>query len=306
MKILALEKDVFLQDSFVALGTFDGLHVGHEQVIRQIFTDVCLVPTVLSVLPDVSLESLITLREEKEILLQKMGVAVYVPTPLSCIRNLSPEEFFERILVKRLKAKKIACGFNFRFGKNAAGDTALLAKLCKQHGIELFVCPAVCQDGETVSSSRIRTALQAGDILSVTRLLGRNFGFCLPVIEGNRLGNQLGFPTINQQIPGSMVPPKFGVYGVSVTIEGKSYAGVCNVGVRPTVGDLTAPMAETHILDFAGDLYGKTVDVRFLFFVQAEKKFGSLSELKTAIGQDSAWVREHVKQDKEGLWHENF
>ena len=304
MKVFSLEKDGNLENTFVALGTFDGLHQGHEKVIATTLSDPLLTATVLSVLPQKKEDSLLTLPQEKVNILEKMGVAVYLPTPLTALQHLSPEDFVKDILVKKLGAKKVSCGFNFRFGNGAEGDTTTLANLCKEYGITLTVCSAMTDGTQPISSSRIRTALKQGDLTTVTRLLGRPFGFCFPVCEGNRLGNQLGFPTINQQLPKEMITPKFGVYAVEVTVEGQVFAGVCNIGLRPTVGDLTAPLAETHILGFDGDLYGKEVDVRLLSFLRGEKRFENLDHLKEAIRQDALQAEAVVKRNRKEQIHE--
>lgn len=271
----------------VALGTFDGLHKGHQAVIHAI-TDRALVPTVFSVLSPPNKECLLTLPREKEDILASMGVEHYIPAPFHAICHWTAEDFFITFLKKRLKAKAIACGFNFRFGKHAAGDTAVLEKLCKTHHIELTVVPPVLEAGQPVSSTRIRSALLEGKTDQAAALLGRPFGFCLPVLHGKQLGRTLGFPTINQALPANFLKPRFGVYAALVTVQGKVYPGVCNIGLRPTVETTAAPLAETHILNFHGDLYHQEINVRLLSFLREEQKFASLEQLQAAIAQNAA------------------
>ena len=277
-------------NTFVALGTFDGLHLGHQAVIRTATTSPDLIPTVLSVIPPNRRDSLLTDGQRQEILSQ-MGIQQFVPAPLEEIRHLTPEEFFEEVLVEKLHAKQIVCGFNFRFGKNAAGDTQILQALCHRHQIRLTVIDAVQYQGQAVSSSRIRTALKQGDLALANTLLGRPFSFSGIVSVGQQLGHTLGFPTINLPLPEDMIVPKKGVYAATVTHHGHTYQGVCNIGRHPTVGSLTAPLAETHILNFDGDLYCQPVDLQLIHFLREECRFDSLEQLKAAIADDVAHTR---------------
>ena len=162
---------------------------------------------------------------------------------------------------------------------------ALLRSLCQEAGVELYVVPPVEDGGEKVSSTRIRKAVEAGDIPTANRLLGRPFGFSLEVIHGNHIGTGLGTPTINQAIPEGFVLPKFGVYASWCRVGGEYFYGVTNVGVKPTVGS-DRVLAETWMPDFQGDLYGKRVRVFLLEFLRPERKFHSLDELKAAIREN--------------------
>ena len=271
----------------VALGTFDGLHPGHQAVIRAAVAS-GLPATVLSVLP--SGVRFLTTDEERRRLLAQMGAAAFIPLALDEIRTMSPRAFFNEVLLARFGAKMLSCGFNFRFGQNAAGDTDLLARLCAEAGVRLAVADPVTQNGLPVSSTRIHNALAAGDMPTANALLGRPFGAALPVIHGNRLGHTLGFPTINQAWPDELALPRFGVYAVTVTVKGVTRKGVCNLGVRPTVGS-DRVLCETHVLDLQEELYGQTADVRLLAFLREEKAFASPAELQAAIAADVAAVR---------------
>ena len=168
----------------------------------------------------------------------------------------------------------------------ARGDVALLRHLCCQAGVELYVVPPVTDSGEKVSSTRIRKAVEEGDIPMANRLLGRPFGFSLEVIHGNHIGTGLGTPTINQAIPEGFVLPRFGVYASWCRVGGQYFYGVTNVGLKPTVGS-DRVLAETWLPEFSGDLYGKRVWVFLLEFLRPEKKFASLEELKAAIQENA-------------------
>ena len=166
----------------------------------------------------------------------------------------------------------------------------LLRELCQKHGVGLTVLPPVSEDGEKISSSRIRRAVEGGDIPTANRLLGRPFGFQLEVIHGNHIGTGLGTPTINQALPENFVRPRFGVYAAWCLVEGSPYFGVCNIGVKPTVGS-DRVLAETWMPEFSGDLYGERVRVELVEFLRPERKFDSLEELKAAIQANGEQAR---------------
>ena len=199
------------------------------------------------------------------------------------------------MLFETCAARRLCCGEDFRFGRGARGDTALLQTLCDRRGVELTVVPPVKEGGEKVSSTRIRAAVEAGDISLANRLLGRPFGFSLEVIHGNHIGTGLGTPTINQAIPEGFVLPRFGVYASWCRVGGEYFYGVTNVGVKPTVGS-DRVLAETWMPEFQGDLYGKRVRVFLLEFLRPEKKFGSLEELKAAIQTNGEQAKEVAAQ----------
>lgn len=197
----------------------------------------------------------------------------------------------QEVLFARLNARRLCCGADFRFGRGKAGDAALLERLCAQAGAELAVLSPVELDGEKISSTRIRQAVSAGDMPQASRLLGRPFGFTLEVIHGNHIGgSKLGTPTINQALPEELIFPRFGVYAAWCQVEGERFYGVCNVGIKPTVGS-DRVLAETWMPDFAGDLYGKEIQVELVEFLRPERKFDSLEELKAAIKKNGEQAR---------------
>jgi riboflavin kinase/FMN adenylyltransferase len=179
----------------------------------------------------------------------------------------------------------VSCGENFRFGKGAAGDTAALRHLCGDSPA-VEVLPLVILDGAPISSSQIRAAIRAGEMERANRLLGRRFTIDFEVVHGRQLGRTLGTPTINQPFPEGFVEPKFGVYATLATAQGREYAAVTNVGVKPTVGS-DRVLAETYIHGFSGDLYGQSVRVSFLRFLRPERKFEGIEALREQIVRDS-------------------
>ena len=276
----------------VALGNFDGMHIGHRAVIdaTRVFGGRGLTPLValfdvhsLQAL-DGSAPPMLILPEERDSLLSAAGVAAF-EIGFSEIRDMSPEEFFESILVKRLGAGAVVCGYNYRFGRGASGDAEMLKRLCGRYSVECVTVPRVCVDGKTVSSTNIRKAVAGGDIKTANKMLGRPFGFSAEVIHGDARGRELGFPTANQLIPEKLIVPKFGVYSSTVTVDGDTFRGITNIGRRPTVGtDIV--LSETHILDFDRDIYGSRMDVRLKSFLRPEIKFSSFNELVKQINND--------------------
>ena len=205
--------------------------------------------------------------------------------------SLSCEEFFEKVLIGELCAVGVVAGFDFRFGKNGSGDAKTLARLSKRYGICCEIVDAVTYGGEAVSSTRVRELLEAGDVGRASELLGHYHCIISEVTHGRNLGSEIGFPTVNQTIAQELGIPRFGVYVSRVTIDGKFFCGVTNIGIRPTVSEGEAPRAETFILDFSGDLYGKTIKVELLHFLRDERKFSSVAELSERIALDVSDAR---------------
>ncbi len=300
MKIVrSLEEMGETAPSSLALGAFDGLHRGHMAVIGR----ACapgeggrrLQPAVFTFSRSPAGNSAVLTGRDKERLLEDAGVEVLYSLEFSQVKDWEAEAFVEQVLFETCAAQRLCCGEDFRFGRGARGDTALLQTLCDRRGVDLTVVPPVKEGGEKVSSTRIRAAVEAGDISLANRLLGRPFGFSLEVIHGNHIGTGLGTPTINQAIPEGFVLPRFGVYASWCRVGGEYFYGVTNVGVKPTVGS-DRVLAETWMPEFQGDLYGKRVRVFLLEFLRPEKKFGSLEELKAAIQTNGEQAKEVAAQ----------
>lgn len=286
----------------VALGNFDGLHIGHMAVINAakemaerngakpcalIFTE-----HPLSILTKKAPVTLFTENIRNEIL-DEIGVEVF-NLDFKSLMNMTPEMFFDKIVVEMMGAVGVCCGFNYSFGKRGAGTPDLLRSLCEARGIEFYMAPETDYRGEPVSSTRIRAAIEKGDIEDANEMLGRAFTYRQLVVDGDKRGRLFGTPTINQYLPSELVEPKHGVYMSKTFVDGKEYYSVTNIGVRPTVG--TGPVSsETYILDFSGDLYGKYVNVALLRYIRPERKFSSVEELMDQIKRDAETVREWAK-----------
>ena len=221
-----------------------------------------------------------------------MGTKRVILQPLGEIKEMPPREFVTQILVKRLNAGFVCCGYNFHFGKNGAGDSEMLSELCEESSVVCEICPPVCVNGEPVSSSAIRKKIESGDVKGANALLGYDYTIDFEVVSGRRLGRILGTPTINQLLPEDFVKPRYGVYASYVLIDGKRLPGVTNIGIKPTLGGTDAPVCETWIMDYDGDLYGRNIETSLLHFVRPEMKFAGLNELKEQILADGKKSRE--------------
>lgn len=278
----------------VALGFFDGLHKAHKSVLAEALKHKKegLIPAVIlfdkhprKVLYGDDVPLLLQSEKRDEILTSLGFRCLYVS--FQDIMNMSPEEFVDEILIKKFGAGAVISGYNYRFGKNGSGDSKILGELCEKKGIHVTVCPEYTEDGCKVSSTEIRRLIERGEIEKANSLLGFSFSFSSDVFSGDKRGRTLGTPTINQYFPEGLIVPAFGVYAVRVYFDNKEYKGVANIGCRPTFGKSTV-RCETYIIDFSGDLYGKTVEIAFCHFIREEKRFSSADELTAQITKDVA------------------
>lgn len=279
----------------VALGLFDGVHLGHRAVIDAALAqrENGLTATVFTFEPECVLRKsggssgYIYTRTEKEILLrEQIGVDDIVSPPFEQLCSLSGEKFTREVLSGQLNAAYVCCGDDFRFGRNAACGARELTDYGRRYGFAVEVVSPVEYGGSAVSSSRIRELLQSGDITAANELLGSAYFINATVTDGNHIGRTIDFPTINQEFAEGQLVPRYGVYSTHANVGGRVLPSVTNVGVKPTVGGVDRPLAETHIIGYSGDLYGKNVDVCFSGFIRPERKFGSLDELKAQIAAD--------------------
>ena len=288
------------QPTAVALGTFDGLHPGHCRVIDAAVAAEGLEPAVFT-FRDVPAASFgrhvpkLLDDSEKTRLMGERGVQTVFLMNFADVRYMQPEDFIDYLLLEKMNAKYVVCGFNFHFGAGGRGDVAMLRERCAAAGVTVEVIAPFEMEGAPVSSTRIRKCVEAGDMEETARLLGRRFGYAFEVIHGRKLGRTIGIPTMNQRMPEELIVPKFGVYASVVYCGGAPYLGVTNIGVKPTVGS-DYVNSETWIPGFSGDLYGQSPRVELLSFIRPERKFGSLEELQQEILENEKQARKIALQ----------
>lgn len=286
--------------SAVALGAFDGVHLGHRALLRTALTRAraagleavaCTFdPHPMEVLQPERAPRPITTLDERLALIGETGVdAVVVLAFTRELASIEPEAFVKDVLLGRLRAREIVVGYNHRFGRGARGDARLLQDLAARLGFQAHVVPPMTVDGAAVSSTEIRAALQRGDVTTAARDLGRPYAIAGQVTAGAGRGRTLGVPTANIESDRPVLVAR-GVYRGRTHVDGRSHATVVNVGVRPTFGETTLAV-EAHLLDFTGDLYGRRVRLDLLDRLRDEMRFPSVDELKAQIARDIAAVR---------------
>ncbi len=281
----------------LTLGVFDGLHLGHQLIVRTVVerARACgAVPTVVTfdphpraVLHPESAPPLLQTFDQKIEALGVLGVeqAIVVRFTEEFAR-VRAEEFLRDVVRERLQAREVYLGRGFAFGYEREGDITLLRRASERLGFHADEVPEVCLRGRRISSSRIRELLAGGRVNLARRMLGRPYGVEGRVVRGAERGRTLGFPTANLR-PENRVIPRGGVYVTATLIEGRWRRSVTNVGTRPTFERDAEPSVETYVMDWSGDLYGDVVRVRFLHRLRDERKFASLEELKTQIARDA-------------------
>ncbi len=280
------------QKTAVALGLFDGVHVGHRAVLQQVVKTPYL-PAVFTfstdgVRPTAKQEGCNILTDDMRVeRLFDCGIRQVQMPAFETFRHLSAEAFFKTVLIEHMNAAALFCGADYRFGKGAAGDVHTLCRLTEAYGVTVTVLEDVVEGGVRVSSTRIRQALKEGKMETANMLLDVPYTVTGPVIYGRQLGRTIDCPTINQAFPKEICQPRYGVYLARVYLDGEWYGGVANLGVKPTV-EGQEPLLETHILGVEGDLYGKQVTVQLLSFLRPEQKFDGIATLSAAIHGDIA------------------
>jgi len=287
----------------VTIGNFDGVHLGHQALIRRVVEEARVLRTT---------SALITFHPHPQSVLRSHQVPILTSLRLrlrlfeqlgldqACVvaftrefAQIEPERFVDEYLLRSFQLKKLIIGYDFAFGRNREGTAEVLMQTAHQHGFGFEVFPAVTLGDGTVSSTRIRGFLQAGEFGHAARLLGRRYSILEPVVEGRKQGRLLGFPTLNQ-VPEELLPLPFGVYAVQARAGEQLLGGVANYGIRPTIGGSTQPVLETHLFDFAGDLYGQLVEVFPLKVLREEHRFPSLDALKVQIAKDRDAARTYL------------
>lgn len=282
----------------LAIGVFDGLHIGHQEVVRHAIdwgnqhggstVVVTFDPHPVRVLRPERAPKLIASLRHKERLLENFGVSNLLVIPFDeDFAQISAGDFLHDLLSAcGEKLGLISVGRNWRFGNLAAGDIDLLESFGKTHGVEINGVAPILHDGAPVSSTRLRAAITAGDFETARQLLGRDYTVLGEVERGQQLGRKLGFPTANLAIESEQLPPN-GVYAVRSTLDGKSLPGVANLGFRPTVEKgRNRPRLEVHLIDFEDEIYGQDLEVSFQKLIRPEQKFESVDALREQIGLD--------------------
>ena len=272
----------------LALGTFDGVHRGHRAVL-DLPENCKKIAVTFRQLPKTEdgVKALMTY-EEKCRVLREIGIDEVVGLDFGEVCHTGAEDFLH-FLKERFSPSFFSCGFNYRFGENAAGDPAMLADFCRKHQIELLLRKPVLVGETVVSSTMIRSLIAQGEVERANTLLTVPFSFSAEVIHGDARGRTLGFPTVNQLYPEELVPPRFGVYQSEVVLGEKRYAAITNIGIRPTFA-VDYILSETFIDRFSGDLYGKKVRVNLFRFVRPERKFSSAEELRRQVEEDKKLI----------------
>lgn len=299
--------------SVVTPGNYDGVHLGHRALVEKArelagratpkLTVKALTfdPHPMQLMAKDRAPPLLTSPERRAELLRGAGAdEVVIRTFDEAFASLSPQAFVDQVLVGELGARAVVVGHDFRFGARRAGDAQVLTELCAAHGIQVATLPPVTLEGQIVSSSQVRAALARGDVELAARMLTRVHDVTRRVVTGAQRGRTLGFPTANLELEGFMVPAD-GVYAVVARVldgsaEERSvlHAGVANLGERPTLR--AGRSLEVHLLDFEGDLYGKTLRVGFVARLRGEQKFPNVDALRAQIAQDVVAGRDAVKQ----------
>ena len=292
--------DFHEKETAVALGTFDGLHIGHQQILNNAKeSGLPVVAYSFANIPAAyfgrQIRSLMT-KEEKIGGFRDFGVDYLMLVPFDeQIMNMSARDFLD-FLYYKLNARVISCGFNYTFGRKAEGNPEFLETYCREKGIRAVIAEPVMMGENTVSSTHIRKALTDGDIRLVNSMLGRPFSVSGIVAHGKKLGNTIGFPTANIPFLEDKIAPMFGVYTTCANVGGTMYPAMTNVGVRPTVEQTDQPNSETYIIGYDGDLYGKKLRIEFLDFIRPEIRFGSIEELQNQLKKDEKTALQTYKQ----------
>jgi riboflavin kinase/FMN adenylyltransferase len=291
-------QELFFSASSVALGIFDGVHLGHQSIIKAAQQEALergLSSVILTFenhprsLTINNSPSLITDFQTRLKLFKELGIDYVLAIKFSLeIMNMSPDEYLRSYLLGILNAKSVSVGYDHHFGKNRSGNVEFLKEFCKENGLSLTIKEAFKIDGDLVSSSRIREQLSTGNIKEANKLLGRNFTLRGTVIHGDGRGKELGFPTANLKISDELIKPKVGVY---LAIANKHQCLV-NIGYRPTFSDKQEISIEAHLLDFTGNLYNAELELEFIDKIRDEKKFSSKEELIKQIKEDINFTKD--------------
>ncbi|MDR1531118.1 MAG: bifunctional riboflavin kinase/FAD synthetase [Clostridiales bacterium] len=309
MLVLHTDTDVFCgKESAVAIGNFDGLHIGHMRLINEL-TDCARKASLQSVIftfnphPRAALVSetaphnlapgtefsLILTPPEREFILSGAGIDVLLEYNFAALADLTPEDFVRDVLAARLRCREVFVGCEHRFGRGKTGDSALLKALGRKYGFNVHVVPNLTADGVKVSSSAIRRLVAERRFEDARRLLGRPYFVMGRVEHGRQMGRKLGFPTVNILPPPAKLLPPNGVYLTATAVKGQMYQSLTNIGFSPTFENAGHKL-ESHLVNFSGNVYGETVTIYFLKWLRDEVKFNSSDELAAQLRDDLSRV----------------
>lgn len=299
----------------IALGFFDGVHLGHAALLER----VAEVSRALGAVPsavtfdkhpeDVILGKphvpLITSPADRAALMRRLyGISDVIVAHFDTrMMHMPWQDFVEEYLVRECGAVHLVAGHDFHFGYMGAGDPRRLKSLCAARGIGCDIIPKVEREGITVSSTYIRSLLAQGELERVNQFLGHPYCLSGVVAHGKHLGSSLGFPTVNLSFPAGVMTPALGVYAARACFDGRSAMAVTNVGVRPTVEDGGQVNAEAYLLDFQGDLYGRQLRLDFYRFLRSERKFPSLEDLRREVMHNAAQTRAYFEEESHARDH---
>jgi len=294
--------------SVITLGNFDGIHLGHQELVRMVIRRareingqsmvVTFRPHPLKVLAPETCPPLISIYEEKIQLFEKLGIDVLVKIPFSLLfAEMTPREFVKGVLCDILGAKDIFVGYNYRFGKGREGTTQTLKQMGREFGFNVHEVEQISLDGEVISSSKIRQFLKDGEVEHAARLLGRPYAITGIVIKGDSRGKTLGFPTANIASKHSIIPSN-GVYAVKLLARERCLDGIVNIGVRPTF-DTKSLAIEVHVFGFNEDLYGEEITLFFIRRIREEKKFETAEALIGQITRDISTAKDILSESPE-------
>lgn len=299
--------------SVVTVGTFDGVHRAHREIVREVVhraqainarsVVITFYPHPRDVVGTGEPVRLLTTIEERTSLLGELGVDVLLVVPFTYeFSRQTPQQFYVRYVVKGARAAEVVVGYDHMFGRDREAGVEEVISIGKSFNFSVFAVHPLSVDGEVVSSTVIRTALESGDVARAGKFLGYPYSVSGKVVQGDGRGKELGYPTANiVPISARKIVPGRGVYLVNVNHPGGRYFGLMNIGVLPTIGEGRAETLEVHLLDFTGDLYGETLTVTFLERLRDEQKFASVQELIDQMGRDKDESLRYIAGQKKRL-----
>lgn len=293
--ITNLDKVKLSYASAVAIGKFDGIHLGHRQLLGEIIAkkQEGMKAVVFTFNPSPSVlfskikEKELTSMEEKRRIFEGLGIDILVEFPLTYETAATPkEDFVEDILVQKLNARFIVAGTDLSFGKNGEGNSNFLIEESKKYGFGVEIIDKISYKGEIISSTLVRKAIAEGDVKKAHFMLGSPYFVEGIVQKGNQIGRTIGFPTVNIMAEEEKLLPPNGVYKTEVIVEGRIFEAITNVGCKPTVTDSGQVFIESYLYNFTENIYGQKIEVHFLEFMRKEQKFGNIEELKKQLQKD--------------------